>query len=127
MDRPVRPVALVILTACMLYPGLTMLYQGGYPFVTGEWFSLVGNQGPWMAMFAKMHNGPIIVSVAKTVIGLMWIGGVLGLWAGDMKAYPLALGAAVLTLLYPGGGMIMAVLALISLLAFREKATEVTA
>ena len=127
MDRPVRPVALVILTACMLYPGLTMLYQGGYPFVTGEWFNLVGNQGPWMAMFAKMHNGPIIVSVAKTVIGLMWIGGVLGLWAGDMKAYPLALGAAVLTLLYPGGGMIMAVLALISLLVFREKATEVTA
>ena len=127
MDRPVRPVALVILTACMLYPGLTMLYQGGYPFVAGEWFNLVGNQGPWMAMFAKMHNGPIIVSVAKTVIGLMWIGGVLGLWAGDMKAYPLALGAAVLTLLYPGGGMIMAVLALISLLVFREKATEVTA
>jgi hypothetical protein len=127
MDRPVRPVALVILTACMLYPGLTMAYQGGYPFVTGEWFSLLGNQGPWMAMFAKMTNGPILVSVAKTVIGLMWIGGVLGLWAGDMKAYPLALAAAVLTLLYPGGGMIMAVLALISLLAFREKATEVTA
>jgi len=28
MKRPVRPVALEILTACMLYPGVTMLYQG---------------------------------------------------------------------------------------------------
>ena len=125
MDRPVRPVALVILTACMLYPGLTMLYQGGYPFVCGEWFNLVGQQGPWVAMFGKMGIGPIPVSIAKAVIGLMWIGGVLGLWAGDMKAYPLTLGAAVLTLLYPGGGMIMAVLALIALLGFREKPAEV--
>jgi len=125
MDRPVRPVALVILTACMLYPGLTMAYQGIYPFVNGEWFSLVGQQGPWVSFLGKMGVGPIPVSIAKTVIGLMWLGGVLGLWAGDGKAYPLALGAAVLTLLYPGGAMVMALLALISLLAFREKAIEV--
>jgi hypothetical protein len=28
MKRPVRPVALVILTACALYPGLTSVFQG---------------------------------------------------------------------------------------------------
>ena len=45
MLRPVRPVALVILTACMLYPGVGMLYQGIYPFIAQEWFNLVGDQG----------------------------------------------------------------------------------
>ena len=125
MDRPVRPVALVILTACMIYPGITMLFQGGYPLVTGEWFNLVGDPGAWTTMLGKMGIGPVWVSVLKCVVGLMWVGGVLGLWAGDMKAYPLALGAAVLTLLYPGGGMVMAVLALICLIGFREKPEEV--
>ena len=127
MNRPVRPVALVILTACMIYPGVTMLFQGGYPFVAGEWFNLVGNQGPWISWLGKMGIGAIPVSVLKVVVGLMWCGGVLGLWAGDGRAYPLALGAAVLTLLYPGGGMVMAVLALICLLGFRERAEEVPA
>ena len=51
----------------------------------------------------------------------------LGLWAGDGKAYPVAFAAAVLTLLYPGGGMLMAVLALICLIFFRENAEEVPA
>ena len=127
MNRPVRPVALVILTACMIYPGVTMLFQGGYPFVAGEWFNLVGNQGPWITWLGKMGIGAIPVSVLKVVLGLMWCGGVLGMWAGDGRAYPLALGAAVLTLLYPGGGMVMAVLALICLLGFRERAEEVPA
>jgi hypothetical protein len=31
MKRPVRPVALVILTLCALYPGLTSVFQGLYP------------------------------------------------------------------------------------------------
>jgi hypothetical protein len=52
---------------------------------------------------------------------------VLGLWAGDNRAYPLVLGAAVLTLFYSGGPTVMAVLALICLLFFRENADEVLA
>jgi hypothetical protein len=41
--------------------------------------------------------------------------------AGDGKAYPVALLAAALTLLYPGGGMVMAVLAPICLILPRER------
>src|SRR2546428_107785 len=54
MTRPVRPVALVILTACMLYPGLTLLWQGLNPFVAGDYFNLMGQTGPWMAAAAKL-------------------------------------------------------------------------
>ena len=42
MRRPVRPIALLILTACALYPGLTSVFQGLYPWVTGEEFALLG-------------------------------------------------------------------------------------
>jgi len=69
----------------------------------------------------------MLVNGLKALLGLAWVGGVLGLWAGDGKAYPLALGAAALTLLYPGGGMVMAVLALVCLIFFRENADEVAA
>ena len=127
MSRPVRPVALVILTACMVYPGVTLLYQGLYPFVTGEYFNLVGQTGVWMALAAKLHVPPIVVLGLKSLLGLFWVMGVLGLWAGDGRALPLVAAAAVGTLLYPGGAMVMAVLALVCLIFFREKAAEVTA
>jgi hypothetical protein len=127
MSRPVRPVALVILTACMAYPGVTLLWQGLYPFVAGEYFNLVGQLGPWMGLAASFHIPPIVVLSLKAVLGLFWILGVLGLWAGDGRAYPLALLAAAGTLLYPGGGMVMAVIALVCLLFFREKDEEVPA
>jgi len=132
MDRPVRPVALVILTACMIYPGLAFLWQGLYPFIANEWFNLVGDPGPWFTLLTTRlgvdgRNAGLIVSAAKTAIGGMWVAGVLGIWAGDGRAYPLALGAAALTLLHPGGGMVMAVIALICLIFFREKAEEVPA
>jgi hypothetical protein len=127
MSRPVRPVALVILTACMAYPGVTLLWQGLYPFVAGEYFNLVGQTGPWMALAAKLHIPPIVVLGLKSLLGLFWILGVLGLWAGDGRAYPLALLAAAGTLLYPGGGMVMAVLALVCLIFFRERPEEVPA
>jgi hypothetical protein len=65
--------------------------------------------------------------VLKVLIGGAWLAGVPGLWAGDNRAYPLVLGAAVLTLFYSGGGTVMAVLALICLLFFRENADEVPA
>jgi hypothetical protein len=56
MSRPVRPVALVILTACMAYPGVTLLWQGLYPFVAGDYFNLVGQTGPWMALATRFHR-----------------------------------------------------------------------
>ena len=127
MSRPVRPIALVILTACMAYPGVTLLWQGLYPFAAGDYFNLVGQTGPWMMLATKLHIAPIVVLGLKSVLGLLWVLGVLGLWAGDGRAYPLALLAAAGTLLYPGGGMVMAALALVCLIFFREKHDEVPA
>jgi len=127
MTRPVRPIALVILTACMIYPGVTLLYQGVYPFVTGEYFNLVAQLGVWMTLAQKLHVSPVLVTCLKTGLGAAWVAGVLGLWAGDGKAYPLALLAAVGTLLYPGGAMVMAVLALVCLIFFREDPEQVPA
>ena len=127
MTRPVRPVALVILTACMIYPGVTMLFQGLYPLVAGDYFNLTGDPGLWATFLGKMGVPPLAVDGLKSLLGLLWVAGVLGLWAGDRRAYPLALGAAALTLLYPGGGMVMAALALVCLIFFREKADEVPA
>ena len=127
MSRPVRPVALVILTACMAYPGVTLLWQGLYPFMAGDYFNLFGQTGPWMALATRFHIAPIAVLGLKSVLGLLWVLGVLGLWAGDSRAYPLALIAAAGTLLHPGGGMVMAALALVCLIFFREKPEEVPA
>ena len=127
MLRPIRPVALVILTACMLYPGVTMLYQGLYPFVAQEWFNLVGEQGPWFDLGRRLGLPLVAVTGLKAALGGAWIAGVLGLWAGDWRAYPLALLAAAGTLLYPGGGMLMAVIALVCLIFFREKSDAVPA
>jgi hypothetical protein len=127
MLRPVRPVALVILTACMLYPGVTMLYQGLYPFVAQDWFNLVGERGPWMDLAARLGIPLALVSLAKAGLGAAWLGGVLGLWAGDGRAYPLALLAAAGTLLYPGGGMVMGAIGLVCLVFFREKSDAVPA
>ena len=127
MSRPIRPVALVILTACMAYPGVTLLWQGLYPFVAGDYFNLVGQTGPWMALAASLHIAPVVVLGLKALLGLFWILGVLGLWAGDGRAYPLAVLAAAGTLLYPGGAMVMAVLALVCLIFFRERHEEAPA
>ena len=127
MLRPVRPVALVILTACMLYPGVVLLYQGLYPFVTAEWFNLVGQEGPWMDLARKIGVPLVAVSAAKATLGAAWLLGVLGLWAGDGRAYPLALVAALGSLLYPGGEMVMGAIGLVCLLFFREKPDTVPA
>ena len=127
MLRPVRPVALVILTACMLYPGVTMLYQGVYPFVAQDWFNLVGQQGPWMDLAHRLGIPLVAVTLAKAALGAAWLGGVLGLWAGDGRAYPLALLAALGSLLYPGGPMVMGAIGLVCLVFFREKPDAVPA
>lgn len=127
MLRPIRPVALVILTACMIYPGVAFLYQGLYPFAAGEWFSLVGQQGPWVDLARKLGIPIVAVMGAKAALGAAWLFGVLGLWAGDGRAYPLALLAAAGTLLYPGGPMVMAVIALVCLVFLRESPKAVPA
>ena len=120
MKRPVRPIALVILTLCMVYPGVTMLYQGLYPFVAGEYFSLVARLGPWMDLATKLHIPPVVVLGLESAVGVAWLAGVLGLWAGDGRALPLVLLAALGSLLYPVGPSVMSVIALVVLFAFRE-------
>ena len=63
----------------------------------------------------------------KTLVGFAWLAGVPGLWAGDWRAYPLVALAALGSLLYPGGPMVMGAIALVCLVGFREKASEVPA
>ena len=127
MTRPVRPVALVILTACAVYPGLTSLWQGLHPLVTGMPFNLLGQEGMFMDVAYRLHL-PVWVPLGyKSLVGLAWLAGVAGLWAGDARAYPLALLGAAGSLLLLGGPTVMAVIGLICLLGFREKAEEVAA
>ena len=127
MTRPVRPVALVILTACMVYPGVALLWQGLYPFVAGEYFNLVGEKGSWMTLAQQMGLPPLVPLMLKFGVGIAWVAGVLGLWAGDGRAYPLVLLAAAGSLLHPGGAMVMSVIALVCLIFFREGPDDVPA
>lgn len=127
MTRPVRPIALVILTLCMLYPGITLVFQGLYPFVAGEHFWLKNVVHPWVAVGVRMGLPPTVPYLLMAGVGLLWLVGVPGLWAGDWKAYPIVILAALASLLMPTGPTIMAILALIVLVFFREKAEEVPA
>ncbi len=120
MKRPVRPMALTILTVCMLYPGLGFLYQGVYPFVTGEYFNIVGQVSPWLTWAAALHVAPVLAVLLELALGVAWFAGVLGLWLGEARAVPVVAAAAVVTLLYPGGGILMALIALFVLFRFRE-------
>lgn len=120
MKRPVRPVALYVLTLCALYPGLTSVFQGLYPWVTGQEFALLGQQGVFVDMAVKFGAPIWLPNLMKAAIGLAWLGGVPGLWAGDWRAWPLTLlGAAGSLLLGPGPG-IMGITGLICLTVFRE-------
>ena len=127
MKRPVRPVALVILTLCMIYPGVTLLFQGLYPFAAGEYFTLVGQMGPWMDLAAKLHIPAVVVLGAKAAVGTAWLAGVLGLWAGDGRALPLVLLAALGSVLYPVGPAVMGLLAIVTIVMFREDTKVVPA
>ena len=120
MKRPVRPVALVILTACALYPGLSSVFQGFYSWVTGEWFTLVGQQGLFVDLAVKLGLPAVVPNTLKGLIGLAWLGAVPGLWAGDGRAYPLALLAAAGSLLLGPGPAVMGIIGLVSLVVFRE-------
>lgn len=127
MTRPVRPIALVILTLCMLYPGITLLFQGLYPFVAGEHFWLKSQLHPWVALGLRIGMPVTASYLLVAAVGLLWLVGVPGLWAGDSRAYPVVLLAAVASLLMPTGPTIMSVLALVVLIFFRERPEEVPA
>ena len=120
MKRPVRPVALVILTACALYPGLSSVFQGLYPWVTGQEFALVGQQGAFVDVAVRLGLPIWVPNLLKAAIGGAWLTGVPALWAGDWRGWPLVmLGAAGSLLLGPGPG-VMGLLGIICLTVFRE-------
>ena len=127
MTRPVRPAALVILTLCMIYPGVTSLFQGLYPFVAGDWFNLVGQNNLWFGILESAGLPVWVASVVQALVGLAWIGGVLGLWAGEWLAWPLALVGALGSLLFPIGPAVMGVVGLICLVGFRQRPQEIPA
>ena len=120
MKRPIRPIALVILTLCALYPGLSSFFQGFYPWVTGQEFALLGRMGAFVDIPVKMGMATWVPHLVKGVIGLLWLAGVPGLWFGDARAWPVAVAAAVLSLLLGPGPAVMGVVGLICLLGFRE-------
>ena len=63
-----------------------------------------------------------VPNLFKAAIGLAWLGAVPGLWAGDGRAYPLALLAAAGSLVLGPGPAAMGVLGLVCLTVFRETA-----
>lgn len=124
MKRPVRPAALVILTACALYPGLTSVFQGLYPFVCGQEFALLGQQGVFVDTLLKFGLPVWLPSLLKAGIGGAYLAGVPGLWAGDWRAYPLVLLGALGSLLLGPGPGVMGLIAIVCLTVFRETAAH---
>jgi hypothetical protein len=76
-------VALVVLTLCALYPGLTSVFQGLYPWVTGQEFALLSQQGAFMDLSLKLGLPIWAPHLMKAAIGGAYLAGVPGLWAGD--------------------------------------------
>jgi len=120
MKRPVRPVALVVLTLCALYPGLTAVFQGFYPWVAGQEFALLGQMGMFVDLPFKLGMATWVPHLVKGLVGLAWLAGVPGLWAGEGRAVPIVAVAAVASLLLGPGPAVMGVVALICLFVFRE-------
>jgi hypothetical protein len=120
MKRPVRPVALVILTLCALYPGLTSVFQGFYPWVTGQEFALLGQMGAFVDLPFKMGLATWVPHLVKGLVGLAWLAGVPGLWVGENRAVPLVMAGAIGSLLLGPGPAVMGVVGLICLFGFRE-------
>ena len=120
MKRPVRPVALVILTLCALYPGLTSVFQGLYPWVAGQDFALISQTGVFVDLCTKLGLPIWVPNLAKAAIGGAYLAGVPGLWAGDWRAWPLVLLGALGSLLLGPGPGIMGIIAIICLTVFRE-------
>ena len=124
MKRPVRPVALVILTLCALYPGLTSVFQGLYPWVAGQDFALISQTGVFVDLCTKLGLPIWAPNLAKAAIGGAYLAGVPGLWAGDWRAWPLVLLGALGSLLLGPGPGIMGIIAIICLTVFRETSED---
>ncbi len=120
MKRPVRPVALLILTLCALYPGLTSVFQGFYPWVTGQEFALVGQLGAFVDLPVRMGTATWVPHLIKGLIGLAWLAGVPPLWLGEGRAVPLVALAAAGSLLLGPGPAVMGLAGLVCLFVFRE-------
>jgi hypothetical protein len=126
MERPVKPGALFVLTLLMLYPGLALAFQGGYPFLAGEWFNLKNDLGSWMAWGKGLGVDLHVVSGLKLGLGLAWLGGVPGLWAGARPAYFLTLLAAAGTLLHdPPRGTVLGLVGVAALVLGRQDRKQV--
>ena len=121
MKRPVRPVALVILTLCALYPGLTAVFQGFYPWVTGQEFALVGQMGVFVDLPVKMGfaivgaapgQGPGRAGVARRRARPVGGRGPRACrWSRSRRSGSLLLGP---------GPAVMGIVALVCLFGFRE-------
>jgi len=120
MKRPVRPVALLILTLCALYPGLSAVFQGLYPWVCGQPFVQIGQQGVFVDLLVGFGLPIWVPNLVKAGIGLAWLASVPALWIGEWKAWPLALLAATGSLILGPGPAVMGVVGLICLTVFRE-------
>ena len=120
MKRPVRPIALVVLTLCALYPGLTAVFQGFYPWVTGQEFTLVGQAGGFVDLTVRLGLATWVPHLLKGLIGLAWLAGVPPLWLGEGRAVPLVVLGAVGSLLLGPGPAVMGIVALVCLFLFRE-------
>ncbi len=122
MYRPVKPGPLFALTVLMVYPGLTLAFQGGYPFLTGEWFGLKGQLGSWMTWGKSLGVDLHVVSALKLGVGLAWLAGVPGIWAGSQAAFGLTFLACAGTLAYdPPKGALLGLVGLGCLILGRQK------
>ena len=99
MKRPVRPVALVVLTACALYPGLTSVFQGLYPWVNGQEFALLSQQGAFVDLSLKLGLPIWAPNLFKAAVGGAYLAGVPGLFSPGRWLTP------------PGGGRLARVAA----------------
>ena len=112
--------AALLATACALYPGLTSVFQGLYPWVTGQEFALISQQGPFVDLAMKLGLPIWAPNLFKAAVGGAYLAGVPGLWAGDWRAWPLTLLGALGSLLLGPGPGVMGILAIVCLTVFRE-------
>ena len=57
------------ITVCALYPGLTSVFQGLYPWVTGQEFALVSQQGPFVDLLLKLGLPIWTPNLFKAAVG----------------------------------------------------------
>jgi hypothetical protein len=88
--------------------------------VCGQEFALLGQQGVFVDTLVKFGAPIWVPALMKTAIGGAFLASVPGLWAGDWRAWPLALLGAVGALLLGPGPGVMGLIAIVCLTVFRE-------